>query len=436
MGNRLRALMWKEFIQLRRDRRTLAMLIFLPVLWLVAFGYAVNFDIDELDVAFVDEAGNEASGTLRQKLQEDDHFRLSGGNWHRNEAEEALKKGAVDVVLMIPSGYDFLSAAGEEIDPPRVIVDGSQLFSAQSAVRYFGEFWGEVHGDHLRKLKGELRETLTGVDEGADIERSKMPEVNELAQMLPPDERTIFLERIQDGIKEQMHQQINDRADELMASFPDFSAIQPDVDVMYNPDMKTVDFMIPGLVGLVLIFITTLMTALGIVKEQERGTLEQLVVSPVSSFELMLGKVLPYVIIALVDFLLVFAVGIWWFDVPFEGHVLPFFAVSLMFLICSLGIGLLVSTVSQTQQQAMQLAIFTLVPQFILSGFIFPLESIPWGIRWVSYLMPLTYFVPISRGVFLKGADVMAYVQPAFVLSVYATILILVATLRFRRKLG
>jgi ABC-2 type transport system permease protein len=172
------------------------------------------------------------------------------------------------------------------------------------------------------------------------------------------------------------------------------------------------------------------------VKEKERGTLEQLAVSPLSSFELMLGKVLPYVLIALVDFLVVFAIGVWWFDVPFKGDVLPFFAVSLAFLVCSLGIGLLVSTVSETQQQAMQLAIFTLVPQFILSGFVFPLEAIPWGIRWISYLMPLTYYVPISRGVFLKGTEMAAFVQPALILTGLAVFVILIASLRFRRKLG
>lgn len=436
MGKRLWAMVRKEFIQLRRDRRTLAMLIFLPVLWLVAFGYAVNFDIDKLNVAFVDEAGNESSETLAEQLQEDDHFRLSADNWNREEADEALKNGDVHAVVIIPSGYELLSTDSGGEDKPRILVDGSELFSAQSAVRYFGQFWGDVQKDRLEQLKSEMRQTMTETEDGMDLDLSAMPQFKELAQAIPPEKMAAFSEALQTGLQEQIGQQMGERVDEMMASFPDLSSAQPDVDVMYNPDMKTVDFMIPGLVGLVLIFITTLMTALGIVKERERGTLEQLVVSPLSSFELMLGKVIPYVVIALVDFLLVFAVGVWWFDVPFAGSLLPFLAVSLTFLVCSLGVGLLVSTVSETQQQAMQLAIFTLVPQFILSGFVFPLEAMPWAIRWISYLMPLTYYVPISRGVFLKGAEMMAYVQPALILSAYAVILLLVATLRFRRSLG
>lgn len=432
MGKRLWALVRKEFIQLKRDKRTLAMLIMLPVLWLVAFGYAVNFDIDELQVAFVDEANNDASETLLDRLQENEHFQLTGTNWTRDEAKEEMEKGEVDAAVIVPEKYELLSAEHK----PLVWVDGSELFSSQSFVRYFQESWSELLQEHLETIKTDMRESLTESDISMEIDFTKVPQFQELARVIPPEQLPEFRESLQGALQEQVQANIGERAEQMMDTFPDLSEVQPDVDVLYNPDMKTVDFMIPGLVGLVLIFITTLMTALGIVKEKERGTLEQLAVSPLSSFELMLGKVLPYVFIALVDFLIVFAIGIWWFGVPFKGELLPFLGVSLAFLVCSLGIGLIVSTVSETQQQAMQLAIFTLVPQFILSGFVFPLDAIPWGIRWLSYLMPLTYYVPISRGVFLKGTEMTAYVQPALILTVFAILVILAASLRFRRKLG
>lgn len=432
MGKRLWALVKKEFIQLKRDRRTLAMLIILPVLWLVAFGYAVNFDIEELRVAWIDEADNESSRKLWDHLQKNEHFQLIGTNWSRNLAKEAMEDGEIDAAVIIPKNYEWLSAKSK----PLVWVDGSELFSSQSFVRYFQEAWGDVQQDHFEAVKSDVWETMTETGGSMEVDVGQLPQFQELTREIPAEQLPHFHESLKRGLQEQIQDNLDNRIEQVMETFPDLSEVQPEVDILYNPDMKTVHFMIPGLVGLVLIFITTLMTALGIVKEKERGTLEQLAVSPLSSFELMLGKVLPYVLIALVDFLVVFAIGVWWFDVPFKGDVLPFFAVSLAFLVCSLGIGLLVSTVSETQQQAMQLAIFTLVPQFILSGFVFPLEAIPWGIRWISYLMPLTYYVPISRGVFLKGTEMAAFVQPALILTGLAVFVILIASLRFRRKLG
>ncbi|WP_187119783.1 ABC transporter permease [Numidum massiliense] len=433
---RLLALVRKEFVQLKRDRRTLAMLIMLPVLWLVAFGYAVNFDIEQLDVAYVDEAHNEVSTEIAKQLRKDDHFQLTGNDWNRAEAKQALKEGQIDAAIVIPRGYEWLSTK----DKPHIFVDGSQLFSAQAFSRHFQEFWSDLQQERVAELKEEIRASMTHADIELDVDVTELPQVAELSQMLPPEQFAALREGIGQGmqgmqqqLKEKLAGQIEQRADEALGKIPDLAEAQPDVDVLYNEDMKTVQVMIPGLVGLVLIFITTLMTALGIVKEKERGTLEQLVVSPLSSLELMLGKVLPYVLIATVDFLLVFLLGVYLYDVPFKGSFFPYFLVSLVFLVCSLGIGLLVSTVSVNQQQAMQLAVLTLVPQIILSGFIFPLEAMPWGIRWVAYLLPLTYYVPISRGEFLKGAEIATYAQPALILAVYALLILLFAVVRFRR---
>jgi len=177
------------------------------------------------------------------------------------------------------------------------------------------------------------------------------------------------------------------------------------------------------------------MTAVAIVRERERGTLEQLLVTPVGPLELMIGKIVPYMVIAFVDFLIVVACGVYIFDVPFAGNPGLLFLLSFAFLFVCLGMGLLVSTVSQTQQQAMQMAVFTLLPQILLSGFIFPLAAIPWAVRWVAYLAPLTYFLPIARGTFLRGegiGDVWLYVV---ILIAYAIVIVSLAAWRFRRKL-
>lgn len=422
----------KEFIQLRRDRRTLAIMIILPVLWLVAFGYAVNFDIDTIDVVVADEADHADSQDVIRQIEENEDFHLKG-KATPGEGRSELTRGEADVLVIIPEGYNGFSR--EEDEKLKVQVDGSRLFSAQSALRKVNEFLLDVQKENMTQLQDEIREEL----EQSDVptpDLSGSPAFAKLQRVLPPQELRQFQETLKDQVENNAREQMDARLEKMEELFPDPDRMKPEVDVLFNPDIKSVNYMIPGLVGLVLIFVTTLMTALGIVREKERGTLEQLVVSPLRSFELMLGKLFPYFLIAVVDFLLVFSVGIFLFDVPFRGEVLPFLLVSLLFLTGSLGMGLLVSMVSQNQQQAMQLAVLTLVPQFILSGFVFPLEAMPWGIRWVSCLMPLTYFLPVSRDVFLKGTHPFDYTTEVAVLAVYAVLFLGVAALRFRRSLG
>ncbi|PTX64992.1 ABC-2 type transport system permease protein [Melghirimyces profundicolus] len=432
MWKRIGAMVQKEFIQLRRDRRTLAIMIILPVLWLVAFGYAVNFDIDTIDVVVADEADHADSQDVIRQIEENEDFHLKG-KATPGEGRSELTRGEADVLVIIPEGYNGFSR--EEDEKLKVQVDGSRLFSAQSALRKVNEFLLDVQKENMTQLQDEIREEL----EQSDVptpDLSGSPAFAKLQRVLPPQELRQFQETLKDQVENNAREQMDARLEKMEELFPDPDRMKPEVDVLFNPDIKSVNYMIPGLVGLVLIFVTTLMTALGIVREKERGTLEQLVVSPLRSFELMLGKLFPYFLIAVVDFLLVFSVGIFLFDVPFRGEVLPFLLVSLLFLTGSLGMGLLVSMVSQNQQQAMQLAVLTLVPQFILSGFVFPLEAMPWGIRWVSCLMPLTYFLPVSRDVFLKGTHPFDYTTEVAVLAVYAVLFLGVAALRFRRSLG
>ncbi|MFC7441905.1 ABC transporter permease [Laceyella putida] len=427
MWRRIGALIRKEFIQLKRDRRTLAMLIVLPVLWLVAFGYAVNFDVNVSNVMIVDQARNEAAGKAIKQMEKNGDLRIVEREATQAQGEEALKQGTTDAVILIPKAYDLSPDNADE--QLRIWVDGSRLFSAQSVVRELNEALGDLQQENMEEMKEQME---------AEWQQAKAPEVKlDLGgTMIPPQVASQVKEKIETQLSEQLNERQEEQKARLTDQLPNPDFMAPEIEVRYNEDLKSVYHMIPGLMGLVLIFITTLMTALGVVKEKERGTLEQLVVSPLRSVELILGKLLPYMIIATLDFFIVFAVGTWVFQVPFTGDLFSYLLVALLFLFASLGLGLFVSTVSETQQQAMQLAVLTLVPQFILSGFVFPLEAMPEAIRWIAYVMPLTYFLPISRDVFLKGMSAWDHPLPFAMLAFFALLFLLIATIRFKRSLA
>jgi len=368
---RLAALMRKEFIQVVRDRRTLAMMILIPFLWLLIFGYAATFDVRHMRTAVGGPQGSPLPGLIAQVLrtQAAEYFEVvDTSSTSREEIEEKIRTGEAQVAILAPAG------AGEA---GLVLVDGSEIFTAQTAAR------------QIQAVVQKLATSLAGnpVTGSTGSTGSPAPALNYTTEIL------------------------------------------------YNPHLRSANVMIPGLVGLVMVFIATIMTAVGVVREKERGTLEQLMVTPLGPLELMVGKIVPYILIAFVDLLIVVGAGVWIFDVPFAGSPLLLFGLSLFFLITCLGIGLLISTVSQTQQQALQMAVFTLVPRILISGFIFPLSAIPWAVRWVAYVAPLTYFLPIARGTFLKDVGLGELWVEAVVLAAYSVVVITLAALRFRRRL-
>jgi ABC-2 type transport system permease protein len=353
MLKRLLSIVRKEFIQIRRDRRTLAMMIAIPVLWIVIFGYAATFDVQGIRTVVAVPADSPTAALIAAKLDSSEYFTVvEAGPLTDAELEAAINERRASVAIRPPG-------TGA---PGLFIADGSDLFTAQAAAR----------------------------------------QIQALVQSLAQQTGT---------------------------------AAYVEMKILYNPNLRSVNYMIPGLVGVVMVFIATMMTAVAIVRERERGTLEQLLVTPVSPVELMLGKIIPYMVIAFADFLLVMACGVFIFHVPFAGNPGLLMLLSLAFLFVCLGMGLLVSTVSQTQQQAMQMAVFTLLPQILLSGFIFPLAAIPWAIRWIAYLAPLTYFLPIARGTFLRGEGIGDLWLWAVILVGYAVVIISLAVWRFRRKL-
>jgi ABC-2 type transport system permease protein len=336
------AMIVKEFRQLRRDRRTLAMMIVMPILLLVVLGYAASFDVSSIPVA---ASGPQASLVGRMLPHPFDVVSSAPGHG-RAWAQDQLRDGHADVAVVTGGAR------------PVVLIDGSQLFAARAALTAF-----------------------------ARLGRA--------------------------------------------AASP-----SPQVTVLYNPKLATSDIMIPGLAGVVLVFIGTIITSLGVVRERQSGTLEQLAVMPLRPRDVFLGKIVPYFAVATADLAIVLAVGIAIFGVPFRGSAAVFALGALLFLFVTLGIGVLISSVSQNQGQAIQLAVMTLLPQVLLSGLIFPLASIAAGVRWLAYVLPLTYFNEISRGVMLRAEPIGALWQPFAFLALLGAVVVTLATMRFRAYLA
>lgn len=333
----MRAMIVKEFRELARDRRTVGMLVFLPLLLLVIFGYAANFYVDSVETAVVGPQAEQ----LADRLPSFFDVTTTEPSDSRADAEQMLQDNKVDVAIVTGQGK------------PVALVDGSNLFAAQATV----------------------------------------------------------------GV-------LNRAADEVI------------VDVLYNPDLKTSWVMVPAIIGLILTFIGTIITSIGLVREREAGTLEQLAVMPIKPSAVILGKITPYFILASVDMIIVTVLGILLFDVPFNGNAVAFALGAALFLFVVLGIGVFISTISQTTGQAIQSAFFVLMPQILLSGMIFPLDAMAAGVRWIGYLLPLTYFTIISQGVMLRGASISSMWYAYVILLVMAVVVFTGATLRFRRDLA
>ena len=337
------AMIVKEFRQLRRDRRTLAMMIFLPIVLLVVFGYAASFDVSSIRVRVLGPAAERVAGALPEPF-EVDAVDPAGG---REDAVAALRDGEVPVaVLTSPAGVT-------------VLLDGSELFIANAAKTSFSTIAGRLPG-----------------------------------------------------------------------------GIEANVEVLFNEELETSAIMVPGLAAMILLFVGTVATSLGVVRERQAGTLEQLAVMPFRPVDVFLGKIAPYFVVAATDMTLVVLAGIVLFGVPFRGSVLVLAFGALLFLFVTLGIGVLISSVSENQGQAIQLALMTLLPQIMLSGLIFPLSSMAAGVRWIGYVLPLTYFVKIARGVMLRGASLDALWAPFLYLGIIGAVVFGLATLRFRRSLA
>ena len=336
------AMIVKEFRQLSRDRRTLAMMIVLPLVLLVVFGYAASFDVTSIPTSVVGQEAERVAEALPPPFEMVSVEPAAG----RDDAVDDLVYARAPVAIVT-------GGAG----PTEVLLDGSELFTAQAVQRAIG---------------------MMDDDSPAPVTTT----------------------------------------------------------VLFNPDLDTSAVMVPGLAAMILLFIGTVITSLGVVRERQVGTLEQLAVMPLGPIDVFLGKIAPYFLVGAIDMTIVVVVGVLLFDVPFHGSVLVFALGALLFLFVALGLGVLISSVSQNQGQAIQLSLLILLPQIMLSGLIFPLRSMAEGVRWIGYLLPLTYFVQISRGVMVRGAPLDALWQPFLYLAVLGIAVMALATLRFRRQLA
>lgn len=350
------------------------MILAIPIMQLLLLGYAINQAVENIPTVISDEAQDESSRRFVQSLVQTRYFRIVGYVDSPREAERHLDQGKARVAVLIAPDFSRGLLTGRPV-AVQVLIDGTDPNMAQTAF---------------------FTADATGQINALQISNSVLARGGARPLALPLELRPT---------------------------------------VLYNPNMESVYFMIPGLIGIILQTQAVILTAFAVVRERERGTLEQLVVTPIRPWELLLGKIVPYVGIAFLQVIGTLAVGTWWFEVSLRGSLVLLLALSLVFLIGALGIGLLVSTVTRTQGQAMQTATFFLLPSLILSGVIFPRESMPQAIAAVGYAFPLTYFVQILRGIILKGnglAELWEQVVPLVGLTVGVFTL---SVVRFRKSL-
>ena len=372
---RLLALMRKETLQIVRDRRTLALVFIMPIMQLLLLGYAATSDVRNIPLAVLDQDKSPASRTLLDSFRTADYFREAFDVNSENELRGLIDSGRARTGLIIPPDYSTRLAAGQ---PAQVafIIDGSDPAIAGTALA-------------AATLIGQARATALTVERLA---------ARGMAVTAAP-------------------------------------AIEVRARVWYNPDLISAYYMIPALVGLILQFLTVILTATAIVRERERGTIEQLIVTPLTAAELIVGKLAPYVVIAFIDTLLILAGGVLLFGVPINGSLPLLLLLSGLFLISNLGVGLLISTATSTQQEAIIMAIFYNLPSMFLSGFIYPVAAMPRVLQFISYAIPLRYFLIVVRGIVLKAVGVRELWPEVIALSIFAVAVITAASTRFQKRL-
>ncbi len=374
-ATRLQAVMRKEFLQILRDPHTLYIVLAIPVVQMFLLGYTATTDVRNIPLAVLDFDRSASSRRLLDAYRAADYFRLAFDVDSEDQLRGLIDAGQARAGLIIPPDFGERLLGGRTAQVSFVL-DGSDPSVASTALA-------------AAELVGQ---SVSG---------------------------RIALERI--------------RAAGLARAAAPGLEVRPQV--WFNPDMVSAFFMVPALIGMILQLLTTMLTATAIVRERERGTIEQLIVTPIRSGELILGKVGPYVLIALLNTLEVLLVGTLWFGVPVRGSLGLLLLLSGLFLTSSLGIGLLISTVARTQQQAMMLTWFTLLPTIFLSGFFFPLAAMPPVLQLVSRFIPLRYYLEIIRSILLKGVGAASLTEEIIALAVLGAVFLTLAALRFRKTL-
>jgi ABC-2 type transport system permease protein len=376
MFRRLRHLIWKEFIQVLRDKK-LRLFIFLPpIIQLIAYGYAINFDIKHVPTAVFDQSRSAESRHLISRFTSSEYFAIKYFIETEAELRRLIDENQVTMVLRIP--YDFArQLKSSQSAPVQVIVDATDSNAALIVSRYASTVLSDFSLEILQERLARF---------GAAP-----------------------------GLK-----------------FP--VAIEPRA--WYNANLSSRYSFVPGVIAMVVMLVSLMLTALAVVREKEIGTIEQILVSPIRPVEFMLGKTIPFIVISLLDMVVIILVGVFWFEVPLRGSLLVLFLGAITFLFNSVGLGLFISTVASTQQQAMMAGTFFFTPAILLSGLIFPIANMPPLFQYITYLDPLRYFVVVVQGIFLRG-DGLAILWPQMAgMAVLGLTLLTLSVLRFRRRLA
>lgn len=352
----------KEFIQMRRDRLTVAMMVGIPAIQLALFGYAIRTEVRHLPTLVLDESRTSASRALVDAVRNTGNFAIVGAATARSDIEARVKAGEINAALVIPPDFARDLKRGRPAQA-QLIIDAADPLSSAAAI-------------------------------GAAS----------------------------------------------TAAFAASPTNRPPIEILvrpwYNPALESSTYIVPGLVGLLLSLTLIMLTAMAIVRERERGTLEQLVVTPIGKTSLMLGKILPFALVGYVQMTVILVLGELLFQIPLRGSLLLLYGLSAAFIVASLGLGLFVSTIAQTQAQAMQMSFMFMLPNILLSGYMFPRAAMPEPAQWLGLLMPLTYFLEVLRGILLKDAGLEAVWPQALILTLFAAATIALSVRRFSKTVG
>ena len=372
---RLQSIIRKEFIQIIRDPRTLMLVILIPIMQLLMMGYAATTDVRNVPLAIFDQDRGMEARALLDAYRAADYFHLAYDVDSLDEILSLIDGGDAKAGLIIPPDYNQ-QIAGKGTAQIAFVLDGSDPTIAATSLSA-AQLIAQAHATEV------MTERLARTGQGAAV-------------LTPLEVRT---------------------------------------QVWYNPDMLSAYFMVPGVIGMILYSITSILTATAVVRERERGTIEQLIVTPIRSWELIVGKILPYAVLALINTVEVLALGSWLFGVPIRSGVGLVMLSSGLFLLTGLGIGLLVSTVANTQQEATLITFTTLLPSIFLSGFFFPVEAMPRALQWISVLIPLKYYLTIIRSLLIKGVGVDSLYTEILALVIFGVSFILLAAMRLQKRL-
>ena len=374
---RIKALLHKEIKQALRDRRMRIVIFISPLIELFLFGYAVNTDVRDIRTVVCDRAETSISRGLTDAFQASGYFRIIQRSRDLRAAEALVDKGDAQVILVIPEDFSRDLHRGRSADL-QMIVEGTDSVVAANAVSY-GNMIIAAHLPRLAKPPPAITMMTT------------------MSRRIPQ--------------------------------------VRPETRVWFNPDLKSRNFFVPGVIALLLTSVSLILTSFSIVREWEVGTMEQLIVTPLRPIEMIVGKTLPFFLVGLIDLILIFLVGTLWFGTPFRGNILLLAFSAVLYLINALSIGIFISTISRTSQQALMTIFFYFMPSMLFSGFVFPIYNIPLLMRWIAYVNPLAYFLVIIRGIFLKGVGITVLWPQLLFLALAGPILLGISVKRIHKKL-